>query len=326
MEFFQTKWRDGSAFNHGLTSQEYFYDQIYRALESNIQNKTLPFFSKTPGAIPVELTTGKIINDENLIALEQIAAKNGYKSNIWIYGDTLEKMQQEGIELNLKKNAEPALCFTKYANATHLNQEELYIAEAGTKTKAQFLYNYDSLDDRSKKAIDKYFEKAKKIDSLYSAENLKNYVKNIRNPEKDNHPLLQQLKESMSFAADKAKAKFKEGFENKLEKLPSFNALINLQARHMCQVVTDSHVKNEFQPDVENNCYSFFEKVINRVKKSGAKPWMIGEAITNALDAGTTYAKAYTSEGFNLEVRKSREEEHQKSHNLGSRKSAGVSR
>jgi len=326
MEFFQTTWRDGSAFNHGLTSQEYFYDQIYRALETNIKNKTLPFLSNNPGAVPIELTTGKIINDENLIALEQIAAKQGYKSNVWIYGDTLEKMQHEGISLNLRKGAEPALCCTKYANATHLSQDELYIAEGGAKTKAQFLYNYDSLDDRSKKAIDKYFEKAKKIDSVYSAENFNNYIKNIKNPEKDNHPLFQKLKESMNFAADKAKSKFQEGFENKLDKLPSFNALINLQARHICQVVTDSHVKSELPPNTENNCYSFFEKVVRGVQDSGAKPWKIGEAITNALDAGTVYAKTYTAEDFNLEVRKSREEEHQKTQKFGSRKSSGVSR
>ncbi|MBQ5498463.1 MAG: hypothetical protein IIT73_01540, partial [Treponema sp.] len=101
MEYFQTAWRDGSSLNKGLTSEEFFYNQIYNALEVNVANRTLPFFNADAKSIPVELSTGKIINDENLIALEQISAKKGYSSNVWIYGDVLEKMQKEGISLNL---------------------------------------------------------------------------------------------------------------------------------------------------------------------------------------------------------------------------------
>lgn len=46
------------------------------------------------------------------------------------------KMQKESISLNLRRDAEPVLCLTKYANYTHLNKPELYIAESGAKTKA----------------------------------------------------------------------------------------------------------------------------------------------------------------------------------------------
>lgn len=146
MEYFQTAWRDGSSLNKGLTSEEFFYNQIYSALEVNVANRTLPFFNQNAKTVPVELSTGKIINDENLIALEQLASKKGYSSNVWIYGDVLDKMQKQGIPLNLRRDAEPALCLTKYANFTHLNKPELYIAEGGAKTKAQYLYNYDSLE------------------------------------------------------------------------------------------------------------------------------------------------------------------------------------
>ena len=32
-DYIQTKWRDGSAFNHNLTSDEYFYNQIFEAVK-----------------------------------------------------------------------------------------------------------------------------------------------------------------------------------------------------------------------------------------------------------------------------------------------------
>ena len=97
MEYFQTSWRSGSAYNRGLLPEEYFYKQIYEAIEKNVENKTLPFFNSNK-QIPIELSTGKIINDHNLVALEQIAAKNGYKSNNWIYGSELERLSKEGME------------------------------------------------------------------------------------------------------------------------------------------------------------------------------------------------------------------------------------
>ena len=93
MEYFQTAWRDGSSLNKGLTSEEFFYNQIYNALEVNVANRTLPFFNSDAKTVPVELSTGKIINDENLIALEQISSKKGYSSNVWIYGDVLDKIR-----------------------------------------------------------------------------------------------------------------------------------------------------------------------------------------------------------------------------------------
>ena len=65
----------------GQTAQQYFYKQIYEAFKENTQNNTLPFFNKDLNKIPRELTTGKVIDNENSIALEQIASRYGYKSN-----------------------------------------------------------------------------------------------------------------------------------------------------------------------------------------------------------------------------------------------------
>lgn len=320
--YFQTEWKDGSNFNHGLTKDEYFYDQIFKAVEKNVQERTLPFFDSRANSVPVELTTGKIINDENLIALEQIAAKKGYTSNVWIYGDTLEKMRNEGISLNLRKEAEPVLCLTKYANATHLNEGELYIAEGGNKSKAQFLYNYDSLDERSQKAVDKYFSKARVVGENYTQDNFKNFVENIKKTKTGEVPKLKILKETLRAVSESVSASYMKNTGNQMDLSPVMNA----QAKHMCQTVTAAKIKNEVNQKNEDSCYALLSKMVSDVRDYGAKSWKVGKAMTKAMDAGTMYAKSYTSKDFNLEVRKNREEENQKSQKLSSRKYSGVDR
>ena len=39
MEYFQTSWRSGSAYNQGLLPEEFFYKQIYEAIEKNVDLK-----------------------------------------------------------------------------------------------------------------------------------------------------------------------------------------------------------------------------------------------------------------------------------------------
>lgn len=319
MAFFQIAWRDGSNFNHGLTKDEYFYDQIFKAVEKNVAERTLPFFNNKANAVPVELTTGKIINDENLIALEQIAAKKGYESNIWIYGDTLEKLQHEGISLNLKKDAEPVLCLTKYANATHLNKDELYIAEGGNKSKAQYLYNFDSLDDRSKKAVDKYFSNAKVVCEDYSQDNFRNFIENVKNTRTSEVPQLKNLKETLKAVSEDVSKSYIKNTGSKIDLTPVMNA----QAKHMCQTVTAAKIKSDLNQKNQDTCYSVLSKVIADVRESGAKSWQVGENLTKALDAGTMYAKSYTSKNFNFEIRKVKEENHHKKENLKMNKDMG---
>lgn len=318
MEYFQTAWRDGSSLNKGLTAEEFFYNQIFKAVESNVENRTLPFFNEKANSIPVELSTGKLINDENLIALEQIAAKNGYSSNVWIYGDTLEKMQHEGIRLNLKKGAEPALCVTKYANATHLNQDELYIAEGGAKTKAQFLYNYDSLDERSKQAVDKYFKNAVQINKVETNENLKNYLENLKKSKTEVIPRLEAMKSTLKNVAQISAATLKKGV-SKITENVNFGPIINAQMRHMCQVNTGASIRNTSNPAMENACYSFLSQVIKTTNENNGKQWLVGEAMTRAMDAGSQYAKSCVSKDFNREVRKNKEEQSIKSEKLKKR-------
>ena len=143
---------------NGQTAEQYFYSQIFNAVKENTELGTLPLFNRALNKIPRELSTGKIINNENLIMLEQVASKNGYKSNLWIYGDELNKLQKEVGNLYYKKGTQPALCLTKYFGSTHLNEQDLYIAEGGSGKKEQYLYNLDSLDERSREKVMKYYQ------------------------------------------------------------------------------------------------------------------------------------------------------------------------
>jgi len=324
MEYFQTAWRAGSSLNKGLTQEEFFYNQIYNALEVNVANRTLPFFNVNAKTVPVELSTGKIINDENLIALEQISSKRGYSSNVWIYGDVLDKMQKQGIPLNLKRDAEPVLCLTKYANYTHLNLPELYIAEGGTKTKAQYLYNYDSLDDRSQKAVDKYFKNAAQVHQLHVEENLKNYLENLNKSKRQVLPRLEVMKNALKSAAQNSNATLKKGNPNYAHNV-DFSPVINAQVRHMCQVNTGAKLQNTKNPAMENTCYDFFSKIISATNQNKGQKWIIGEAVTKAMSAGLEYAKSCTSKDFNQEIRKNREEQTIKTEKLKKRENNGLS-
>lgn len=323
-DYIQTKWRDGSAFNHNLTSDEYFYNQIFEAVKKNVSAGTLPQFSRKTSSMPVELSTGKIINDENLIALEQIAASNNYNSSVWIFGDVLEKLRSEGIRLNFKKDAQPALCITKYANATHLFGNELYIAEGGAKTKAQFLYNLDSLDERSQEAVKKHVKTAQENVEAYSNENFSNYISNVKKARTEKVPALEDLKNSLRIVCEKAAGIYTTSPDdsNKID----FTTLVNSQARHVCSLATGSSIRNEINPQAEANCYSMFERIISETANQEIEPWKAGKEICKALHAGTQYAKSYTAKDFNLEHRKIRDETHLKNQSTSKNRDLGMSR
>ena len=313
MEYFQTSWRSGSAYNRGLLPEEYFYKQIYEAIEKNVENKTLPFFNSNKH-IPIELSTGKIINDHNLVALEQIAAKNGYKSNNWIYGSELERLSKEGIKLNLKKGSEPVLCLQKLNNPIHVNNQELYISEAGTKSNYQFLYNIDSLDERSVKALEKHINTSKKIDNEYTNENFTNFVENQKALKKA-PPLPQGLK------------RIKDKVISTCQTLNmNIAPLVDAQAKHVCYEVIGNRLTHQPRVEAKQNCYNACLQIIENTKANKTEPWKVGETITRALDAGTWYARSYTSKDFSIGYNKQKEEQAQKETLLKSKLYSGIER
>lgn len=301
MDYIQTSWRPGSVLNHGMTADEYFYDQVYKAVELNVKNQSLPFFNPHASQMPIELSTGKIISDKNLIALEQVASNKGYKSNVWIYGSELEKLRNSGIRINLKRDSVPVLCQTRYADYMHLKEKELYIADGGDKTKNQFLYNFDCLDERTQKSLEKYYDHVKQVDASFTKENFQNYLENVRQARTSNPPELQELKETLR--------KQNEGGEY------NFAPVINAHAKHICVESTGSNVKNSSNEN-QSACYALFEKIIADTNEKKRPTWKVGEAFTRAMDAGTWYAKSYTSKNFNHENKKIQEETHQKQKNL----------
>lgn len=313
MEYFQTSWRSGSAFNRGLLPEEYFYKQVYDAIEKNVENETLPFFNSKK-QVPIELSTGKIINDHNLIALEQVAAKNGYKSNYWVYGSELEKLSKQGIKLTLKKGTEPVLCMQKLNNPIHVNEQELYISEGGTKGNYQFLYNVDSFDERSIKALQKHIKASVKIDEDYTKENFENFVENQKSL-KNAPPLPPGLK------------RLKEKVQNTcLSYGMNLAPIVDAQAKHICYEVTGNKLVHEPNSKTKEHCYNACSKILHTTKLNQIKPWVVGEQLTKALDAGTWYARSYTSKDFNIGHNKRMEEQSQKENLFKTRLYSGMER
>ena len=313
MEYFQTSWRNGSVYNRGFIPEEYFYNQIYEAWEKNVENETLPFF-KTDKQLPIELSTGKIINDHNLIALEQIASKNGYKSNQWIYGSELEKLCKQGINVTLKKGSEPVLCLQKLNNPIHLNEKELYISEGGTKGMYQFLYNLDCLDERSVKAIKKHITTSQKMSYEYTKDNFENFVENQRALQKA-PPIPEGLK--------RIKNKVQSSCNNYGMNLAP---IVEAQAKHICYEVTGNRLNQTNSEKSQKNCYDACSKLINETKAKNTETWKVGEALTKALDAGTWYARSYTSKDFQIGQNKQLEEQRQKASLLKSKLYSGMER
>lgn len=311
MEYIQNAWKPGASYTKGLSADEYFFDQIYNAVKANVTNRTLPFFNQEAQGMPVELTTGKLINDRNLIALEQSAAKNGYTSNVWIYASELEKLSRQGYKIGFKKGAEPVLCMTKFENPTHLSRE-LYIHEGGNGQRIQFLYNMDSLDDRSKKILSKHYENAREHESNLVTESFQNYIENSLKAKNQKCPELQKLKETVMHQCEILGQ--------------NLAPVITAQAKHICVEATGRKELRRNDMAEQERCYKVFEEIFSDAENRKIPSWKVGETLTKALDSGTWYAKSYTAKDFNLETNKLKEENINRQANLNKRKSYDLER
>jgi pseudouridine synthase len=221
---------------------------------------------------------------------------------------------KEGIKLNLKKGSEPVLCLQKLNNPIHVNNQELYISEAGTKSNYQFLYNIDSLDERSVKALEKHINTSKKIDNEYTNENFTNFVENQKALKKA-PPLPQGLK------------RIKDKVISTCQTLNmNIAPLVDAQAKHVCYEVTGNRLTHEPSVEAKQNCYNACLQIIENTKAKKTEPWKVGETITKALDAGTWYARSYTSKDFSIGYNKQKEEQAQKESLLKSKLYSGIER
>lgn len=283
-QLIQTEWIFGSNFNKGLQPEQFFYNQIFESLKYNYEHNSLPFFNDNINKLPRELTTGKIIDDENLIALEQVAAAHNYNSNVWLYGSELKKLEKEGIRITLKPDAVPCLCYNKFRNQT-LSDSELNISDGGTGSKYQYLYNFDSLDERSQKAVEKYYKNIKQIDDSYTYQNLENYKKNALQIKQ--HPS-KELKNAQQRCID-----------NSNVASISISAVINAQYKHMLKNCVGGNVNTGLSESDRNKCYEACSALFLAAKEQNLPAWKVGERLTKSLDSGTWYGRTVTSPNFN---------------------------
>lgn len=303
---------------NGLSAEQFFYKQVFEAFKANAENQALPFFNKDLNKIPRELSTGKIINNENAIALEQIASKNGYKSNLWIYGDELNRLQKEVGDLFYKKGSQPALCLTKYFGATHLSEQDLYVAEGGSGKKEQYLYNLDSLDERSQQKVMKYFERANNIDKTYTAENRKAYSENCSLIKTSG-----EAKQKMAAARERAKTASMQGGMNLL-------MLTQCHFEHNLgnAIGTPNSPNLGLNENARRQCTEVSKQFLRKISDEKIPPQRAGLMLCTALNSGTEFQRIVVAKGHNLENAKKIEEMKvaEINRSKGYRRSGGMSR
>lgn len=285
MSYFASEWK-----SEGYSADEYFYTQLYNNFKENTINRTLPFFSKDLDKLPREISTGKVINNENSIALEMLASSKGYKSNLWIYGYELNKIQKQTGELHTIKKAVPALCLKKYFGATHLKTQELDISEAGSKTNAQYLYNLDCFDENSQNKLLNFFNRNSNRNENFQKENYKIFTENL----------------SVSDKSPLYRAKQRIVANGNIEGI-NFLPVIDSHFKHILQNATGNIMKDN-RSQIEGTCYKACNELINTVEKNKIAAARAGKEITKALYAGTEFQKISLSKGYNMENAKQNEE------------------
>lgn len=293
-----SNWKSGASFTKGYTEDEYFYNQVISAIKENLKNKTLPFFNNDIKSVPRELLSGKIIKDENLIALEQVAAKNKYNSNLWLYGADLEKFSREGIKIKFKPNAEPVLCMTKFKNPIHLESLELYINEGGSKNNFQFLYNFDSLTPETQNALIKYTEKAYKLDQTYTQENYNTFQDNLKKDVKNNKKIILEIQEKIR------NDRFLSGVD--------CASIIEAQYTHNLYQSVGAKMQNPIKEERKQKCYTAFNNLFNQIDEGKINSLMVAENLTKKMYSAAIYQRTMTSKNLNLETSKLHEEKMKK--------------
>lgn len=305
---------------HGLTAEQYFYEQVFKSFSANTENHSLPFFNRNLNKIPRELSTGKIINNENSIALEQVASQHGYKSNLWIYGDELNKIQKEVGNLYCKKGTQPALCLTKYFGSTHLNEQDLYVSEGGSGKKEQYLYNLDSLDEKSQQKLLKYYEFANSVDKVYAETNMKAWKSNWAQIQ-----VSPEAKQKLVAARERTIAASNQGGTD-LRLVTQCHFQHNLGSAIGKPAMSDIH-SGQQNPGVQKQCYEVCEKFLGKMQSEKIPPHKAGKMLCTALNAGTEFQRVSVAKGYNLENAKKVEEMKvaEKNRDLGYRRSGGFS-
>lgn len=295
---------------NGYAATQEFEHELFELLEKNTEQGTLPFFNKDLKHIPRELSTGKVIDDKNKAMLEMVASAYGYKSSLWIYGSELEDLQKKlGKALNYKKETKPALCIFDHATQGK-SDERLSIAEGGTGSNAQYLYNFDSLTEHSQKIILEHYCKQRNIkcqsvseleDSLdknYQDRNRENFLENMKNRKTD-----KERQKYVKSALDIVNGKDSVG---------DLNIKEILKSDYAAAIIRQTGMKDEIDRGDEKEVYRQCKCLIDKVREEKLKTYSVGKSLKFSLDASTTMSRVYVAEGCNLENIRKRQEEQEK--------------
>lgn len=280
-----------------MDDTEFFFNQIYEDFKYNVENDSLPFFKENV-RFPQELRTGKMISYENIPALEMAAARYKYKSNMWIYGEDLESLDRQGYKITTKGTAKPVLCITKYHNANHLNEKEIYTTEGGSKQKVQFMYNLDSFDEETQHRIIKHLGmNPNSLGEKITRECAKNFHKNGQEALiGTKNPVLVQAQELMK----------KNAYVN-----GNYSRVI---AETQMKYSLDSYTNGEIpflyktQDETKNKLYETCRKLIEDADSRKISGVDFGKDISNCLENAIIYSKKLTSDSYDLSKSKIEEE------------------
>lgn len=299
--YIYTDWKSGQSHTHCRTPEGFFYDRLWRAFEKNINNQTLPCFNTEQTNLYRELTSGKIISGRNQIALEQDAAAHGYKSNHYVSGHDLARLEKElGISVVFKKHTNPVLCETSYNNAEFVKSRNTYINENGSKKDWQYMYNFDSLSLNTQKYVQKHLMKNQVLDNDFAKKNAENFRYNLTiDKNSSDYQKLENAKKIM----------------NKYSVTPEadFSLLVNAHTKTQIMNMVDN-TNRRFDEKEKSDVYKTYKEMVDNIRNNdnAKKPHEMGEVLCAALNAGNNYAATCCAKNFDKSFEKTQEENQQK--------------
>lgn len=176
------KWTSGDTNRHG-SPEEFYITQVNTLLSVCVNNHNVPFFRQGEKPVPNNLLNGSIMKDINKAAAEIHATATGCKKTDYVFGHEALSL---GLTLDTSKNTTPLLVCndTKFASRSPL-LNEMRVAETGTKTGFQYMYNVEQFDERSRKLLHKILPERKNFareQAQRHAQSQKNFLDNTHDP------------------------------------------------------------------------------------------------------------------------------------------------
>ena len=176
------QWTSSDTARHG-SPEEFYTTQVNTLLAVCVNEHNVPFFRQGEKTVPNNLLNGMVMKDINKAAAELHATATGCKKTDYIFGYEARSL---GLTLDVSKNTTPLLVCndTKFASRSPL-LNEMRVAETGTKTGFQYMYNVEQFDERSRKLLHKILPERKNFareQAQRHAQAQKNFLDNTHDP------------------------------------------------------------------------------------------------------------------------------------------------